>query len=151
MEQDGAVAGQNDFGWWIGNEDMAIDMCLMVAARGRTATELQRSEFRAMANRSFIEWSNQPGLPDRLPAWWSRLNKIYNQALPNMKSRHLLPDGAGVCWTDGKVQLLWSYCDRAAKVTSPAIVERLEATGPVQLTVTPATRFRAWQVYRITG
>ena len=151
MEQDGAVAGQNDFGWWIGNEDMALDMCLMVAARGRTASELQRSEFRAMANRAFIEWSNQPGLPDRLPAWWSRLNKIYNQALPNMKSRHLLPDGEGVCWTDGKIQLLWLYCDRVAKLKSQAIVERVEATGPVQLTGTTAKRLRAWQVYRITG
>ena len=149
MEQDFSVAGQNDFGWWIGNEDMAIDMCLMVTERGRTASELQRSEFRAMANRSFIEWSNQKGLPDRLPAWWVQLNKIYNQALPSMQARELLADGAGVRWTDGKTQLLWLYRDRSAGVPSHATVERLDAKGPVRLTVKPTTVLKAWQVYRI--
>lgn len=151
MEQDRSVAGQNDFGWWDGHEDMLIGMCPMVHARGRGALELERISFRAMANRACITWDNQYGLPHRLPGWWSRLNHIYGQAMPHMKRRELLPGCAGVRWHDGNCEVLWLYRDLALPSVAARRVERLDGHRAVILPSRESSRLRAWNVYRISS
>jgi hypothetical protein len=105
------IVGQNDFGWWVGEEDMAFGVCLMANDRKRTPQELERILFRLMANRAFAGFDNQYDGRHELPAWWTRLNHIYRRALPHMKTRRLLPGGAGVHWTDAESSVIWAYPD----------------------------------------
>ena len=45
VEANNAVAGQNDFGWWVGEEDMAFNLCLGVAPENERPSNLSRSNF----------------------------------------------------------------------------------------------------------
>ena len=69
MEPSKAVAGQNDFGWWVGEEDMAFNLCLLAAPRQRTASELEQIQFRAMANRANVMYETLVRENHELPAW----------------------------------------------------------------------------------
>ncbi|MBI4025862.1 MAG: hypothetical protein HY360_12830 [Verrucomicrobia bacterium] len=147
--QDRAVAGQNDFGWWIGNEDMAFGMCLAVRARNRAQQELRQTQFRAMANRAYILWDDQHGLDHRLPNWWARHNRLFNQALPFMTGRRqVLPDGAGVCWESSHGRLVWTFrdwtFDRHARR-----VERLDGESFIPMNPRNPRALPAWGVYRL--
>lgn len=148
--QDRSVAGQNDFGWWVGEEDMAFGQCLLTAARKRTAQEMERIQFRMMANRAFVSFDNCVGPEHELPAWWTRLNLVYSQALPHMKRRRLLPDRAGVSWEDGRTRTVWTFREVQVRLSGEARIQKLEPEGPQAVaTVTPLT-LSAWNVYRIT-
>ncbi|MBI4027960.1 MAG: hypothetical protein HY360_23450 [Verrucomicrobia bacterium] len=157
--QNRAVAGQNDFGWWVGHEDMAFGMCPMVSPSRRSARELERISFRALANRACITWDNQFDLNYRLPAWWVRLNHIYQRAVPHMQWRHLLPNGAGVKWTDGSTEILWLYHDlplpppQAGQRLVRAKMQRVERVTATGFVAMPATCrvLAGGQVYRLPG
>lgn len=105
----GGIVGQNDFGWWVGDEDLAFGLCPTVFDRQRSPQELERILFRLAANRGFASFENQYDGRYELPAWWVRLNQIYLQALPHMKTRRLLPDGAGVLWKGREASVVWAY------------------------------------------
>lgn len=118
------VVGQNDLGWWIGNEDMAVDVCMGIEPRYRTPEELERFLFRLMANRggAIIHRFN---LEHELPEWHVRLNRIYMQALPHMigARRTTLPGGAGVRWEKHGGALLWAYKDIRIKIEGDQTLE----------------------------
>ncbi len=98
-----AVAGQNDWSWWIGNEDMLVDCLPMLHAHPeRTDEELQQQFFRVIANR---------GLASVYPIadWVRSLWHTYNALSPLMVRRSLLPQGRGVHWTGGEAEVLFAY------------------------------------------
>ncbi|MHB9130203.1 MAG: alpha-amylase family protein [Armatimonadota bacterium] len=149
MEQNHAVAGQNDFGWWFGEEDMAYGICLMAGLRKRTMQEAEQIMFRAMANRGYTLYEHMYGIEHELADWWVRLNHLYNQALPHMITRRLLPNHAGVAWENGDVRLLWMFKDYLLHVAPTTHVEQLDGQGIRELTHASPVILPAWGVYRI--
>jgi hypothetical protein len=147
----GGVVGQNDFDWWIGLEDMAMNLCLFVEPRGRSAEDLRRIQFRAMANLGYMLFANQYDEHFRLPPWWARINHVYNRVLPHMQQRSILPDGGGVRWSDGTTDVLWLFRDYELPVKDARSVERVEPGGCVCIEPSDKTRLRAWNVYRLGG
>ena len=85
-----------------------------------------------------------------LPAWWVRLNHVYNQALPQMKQRRLLPDGAGVRWEDGATPVIWTFRETTLKLRDGEHAQRLDGQA-VQAMEGANTQIAlpAWGVYRI--
>lgn len=146
MEQDHAVAGQNDFGWWVNEEDMAVGIFLGAHPRKRTAEELERIQFRMMANRAYGSFGAASPDPEQ-NARWMRLNQTYNQALPYMTDRRMLPNRAGVRWLNGDTQLIWAYVD--LPVPAGVTVEQLDGNHCSSLS-NPAV-LPAWGVYRLIG
>lgn len=151
MDANKAVAGQNDFGWWVGEEDMAFNQCLRVAPRKRTPDQLEQIEFRAMANRGFVMYETLVSDNHELPAWWARLNRVYNQALPQMQTRHLLPDGAGVSWEGNDIAVVWTFRETTITLPSNQRVERLDSDGaPAMDRKAGQIILPAWGVYRVS-
>lgn len=145
----GGVVGQNDFQWWINNEDMAVNLCMVVEARGRSEEELRQIQFRAMAGRGFVMFTNAFNDQFRLQSWWSRLNRIYNRVLPHMKDRHLLPNRTGIRWSDGATEILWLFRDVGFQPGPRQRIERVEGDRAVPLTGADTRRLSAWNVYRV--
>ena len=145
MEQNRAVAGQNDFGWWVERLEMSSGLCLGVAARKRTPEELEQLQFRAMAAGGYL--SCEYGLDHKIAGWWSRLNHILNQAQPHMQTRRLLPGGAGIVWHDGDIRTVWTFSDYT--LTAPATVEILDGCELRKLDVGATVTLPAWGVYRV--
>ncbi len=128
-EQDKSVAGQNDFGWWVGHEDMAFNACMyQTYTPKRSEEELRGIQFRMMSNRGFVMLNSLITGNYEIPRWWIALNQAYERALPHMQVRRLLPDGAGVRWLDGTAQVLWAY--RNIDVPVPGGATVAELVGP---------------------
>jgi hypothetical protein len=152
FEQDHSVAGQNDFGWWVGSEDMAFDVCMyQVGTRKRSEEELRGIQFRMMANRGFVMMNSLITGNYEIPGWWVTLNHTYEQALPHMKIRRLLPNDGGVRWVDGNTQILWTFRDVVIPV--PAQAQVCELVGSDSRSVPPgaALAARAGRVYRVAA
>ncbi|NQU40897.1 MAG: hypothetical protein HQ523_13175 [Lentisphaerae bacterium] len=65
-----------------------------------------------MSNRGYASWYPLYTSSHHLPAWWGRLNHIYNQALPHMQGRRrLLPNSAGIRWENKAGDLIWTHRD----------------------------------------
>ncbi|MHB9132636.1 MAG: alpha-amylase family protein [Armatimonadota bacterium] len=150
VEQDHAVAGQNDFGWWVGEEDMAFNVCMyQVYPRKRTEEELRGIQFRMMANRGFVMLNNLITGNYEIPDWWITLNHTYEQALPHMQTRRLLPNGAGVCWLSGDTQIVWAYRDTTIPLGLAARVEELIGSDARPIAHTGILAASGGHVYRI--
>ena len=146
------MAGQNDFGWWVGEEDMAFDVCMyQVHTRKRSEEELRGIQFRMMANRGFVMLNSLITGNYEIPDWWVTLNHTYEQALPHLKTRRLLPDGAGVRWLDGNTQVLWAFRDAALPVANGARIEELLGQDALPINAVGTLPLQAGKVYRITG
>lgn len=143
------IVGQNDFGWWVNNEDMAFNICLCTHPRKRNDEELARIQFRLMANRACPMYETIFDMAYTLPTELARLNHIYLQALPDMRTRRLLPDGLGVSWQHGDTTILWSY--RAAPLPTAAHVEVLDVTGAKPVTHDGTLQLQPYTVYRLSG
>jgi hypothetical protein len=148
--QDHSVAGQNDFGWWVGHEDMAFNTCMyQVHTRKRSEEELQGIQFRMMANRGFVMLNSLITGNYQLPEWWMTLNHTYEQALPYMKKRLLLPDGAGVLWLSGGTQVLWAFRDSDMPVAAGTEVVELLGTEARPVAHGTTLALRGGCVYRV--
>jgi len=141
------VAGQNDFGWWTGELDMAFGLCMHAQTRKRPAAEVEDLQFRTMANRGYLMLPTGPGY--QLSRRLRRLNAIYEQALPHMVVRRLLPRGAGVRWQDGRTQIVWAYRDATLPIPAGAAVERLTGAATERVACGKTLRAKAGCVYRI--
>ena len=144
------VVGQNDFGWWRDEMDMAYNLNIHLRPRQRQESDVQQMLFMAMANRGGLILPGLHGAGYMPPGWVSRLNQIYNSVLPDMRMRRLLPAGAGVRWEAGKRQVLWLYRDTSWTVPAGMWLERAEPGS--WLPLDPAdgrADLLAWQVYRI--
>ncbi len=152
FEQDHAVAGQNDFGWWVGEEDMGFNVCMyQVHTRKRSEEEQHGIQFRMMANRGFVMLNSLITGNYEIPGWWVTLNHTYEQALPHMKVRRLLPDGAGVRWLDGATQIIWAFRESVIPVPAGAQVCELIGTDARPVAKGEALTMRAGGVYRMVS
>jgi hypothetical protein len=103
-----------------------------VHTRGRNEDELHGIQFRMMANRGFVMLNSLITDSYQIPEWWVTLNHTYEQALPHMKTRRLLPDGAGIRWLDGETEVIWAYRDADAPAAGAEVDElRGSAARPV--------------------
>ena len=145
MEQNRAVAGQNDLAWWMGEENMAFNCYFCTSPRKRRAEELRRIQFRLMANRGFIDYGLYE-LRYILPDWWSRHIRLYHQSLPHMMGRRrLLPNGAGVRWENKQGDLIWTFKDwKPARGTEVRHLDG-ETERSWSKSVLPA-----WNAFRVT-
>jgi hypothetical protein len=144
------IVGQNDFGWWVGEEDMAFGICLMVNDRKRTPQELERILFRLMANRAFAGFDNQYDGLYNLPDWWVRLNHIYWQAFPLMNTRRMMP--SGMLWQGKAASVLWVYHDtlQEAILSSDRMkMLRIEPQGLAPLDCEGGLKLESGSVYVI--
>jgi hypothetical protein len=149
LDQDRAVAGQNDFGWWVDELDMAQGVCLMVAARQRSPEEMERACFRAMAAGGYICYENQYGDDHQLADWWSRLNLLCLQALPHMGRRRLLPGRVGIAWEDNALRTVWTFQDYSLALDARVRVEQLNGASVRGLAHNGRIVLPAWGVYRV--
>ncbi len=146
-----AVAGQNDWSWWVGHEDMLVGTTAIVRPHAnRTEQELQAQIFRALANGSLLMFGDEGDADD----WPKNLDQTadayhtYNQVQALMQSRRLLADGRGVEWQGDSGRVLFAYTAFDYDLPSGAGVEivkgqqaqRLDATGP--LATEPYTIYR---------
>ena len=146
LAQNKGVAGQNDFGWFVGEEDMFFNCKSGTNPRFREASELEQIQFKTLASRGCLIMQGVSGSDYTFPAWWVRLNHLYNQALPYMTKgahRRLLPDGAGVRWESERGTLYWTFKD----VTAPPAATIVELDGEKLKPCQPATQLAAWSVY----
>ena len=143
------IVGQNDFGWWVEDLDMAYNLGLHAQLRERSAAEARSYQFQMMANRGAMVGCCHDH-EYRLPAWSKKLNYIYEQALPHMKKRRLLPNGAGVRWTNGATQIIWSYQDTSIPIPPGASVVELTGHKEMRESADDKLRAKPEKVYRIT-
>ena len=150
MGQNHAVAGQNDFGWWVGQEDMLFNVSMYgIHPRERPDDEVFGIKFRAMANRGFIML---PGLltKDRdMPARHVLLHQTYEQVLPHMRTRRLLPRGLGVRWNDGSAEVVWAYRDGLLPLATDCKVLCVEGGNREQTAHNGLLKIAAHKVYLI--
>jgi hypothetical protein len=148
LGQDRSIAGQNDYGWWADEQDMAGDLTMFLGPRKRSEAEMERFLFRHLAHRGYLCFENQYGLAHDFAAWWVRLNHAYLKALPHMDRRRLLPGRAGVAWEGSAASVVWTF--KAVTVsTSGAAVETIEGAAPS--TSGSATTLPAWGAYKLAG
>jgi hypothetical protein len=145
LEAMGGVVGQNDFGWWVGEEDMAYGLVLCAHTRKRASDEMARLQFRMMANRAYGMFS--AAFADH--PWWPSMNRAYMQALPHMITRRLLADGAGVRWEGGEAQVIWAYRDLPLQLSPGAVVEHLDGPTATRVVHEGVAALKAYQVYLV--
>jgi len=144
-----AVAGQNDWSWWVNHEDMLVDTTpLLMPHPDRTPQELHEQCFRAVANRSLpMLHASAEGWPEELRRW-SYFYQTFNTLRPLMRRRHLLPERRGVRWTSPAGEALFAYRAFDHPLPAGARVERVvgEECTPVAckgvLQTEPYTAYR---------
>lgn len=149
MEQNRAVAGQNDFGWWVEHMEMMDGLSFHCGARKRSAEELEQLLFRSMAAGGYLCYEHEYGIDHKICPWWSRLNHILNQAQPHMKTRRVLPNHAGIVWHDGDTRTVWAFKDVTLDLPAEAKAEALEGHATRALKGGGTVTLPAWGVYRI--
>ena len=151
LAQNRAVAGQNDFSWWADQLDMTAGCSLFINAHARTPDELAQFQFRAMASGGCLSYPPAYDLDYQLPAWWSRLNHLLNQAQPHMRTRRVLPDHGGMVWEDGEVHTLWTFRELPLSLPTGVQVRQLDGQKEQALPGDGQVILPAWGVYRWEG
>lgn len=99
-----------------------------------------------MANRAYGQFGGFGAQPED-HARWVRMNKMYTQALPFMLDCCLLPGRAGVSWSDGETQVIWTF----AEIPAPAGAVIAQLDGERVMARENLAILPAWGVYRLTG
>ena len=150
MGQNHAVAGQNDFGWWVGSEDMLYNVSMYdIHPRDRSDDEVYGIKFRAMANRGFITLPGLISTTRDMPERHILLHHAYDAVLPHMTRRRLLPGGLGVRWTGGAAEVVWTYCAGAIPVAADCTVLRRCGSATTEVACDGLLRFSANEIYEI--
>ena len=121
------VVGQNDFSWWCGEPDMGYNLNIHLRPRGRSEEEVRQMLFRALANRGGLILPKLHGGGYQPPGWLGDLYRVYDQVLPHMRRRRLLPGQAGVSWEDGPIRVVWSF--KPVLVEAGGLREAMLVTG----------------------
>ena len=151
LDAQGGIVGQNDFGWWVRDMDMAYGICLCAHPRKRTEEEVKALQFRAMSARGYIMPDALCGPLYDVPAWCVELNLIYEQALPDMKTRRMLPDGRGIQWENGANRIVWAYSNFECPAPAGAKIERLTGAGVEASSGGGVLRAKGGCVYRLAS
>jgi len=144
------VVGQNDWGWWLGNEDMACGMLFCVSPMNRSEQQMREALFRMCASRAQLIYQGVGQWPE-LPGWWAELNHLYLQALPFMQMRSLLPEGKGVLWRSAQAQVLFAYTRFSWPIPQGKIVYRLEGPERKGISVGESLTAEPYTAYLITS
>ncbi len=150
MEQNRAVAGQNDFGWWVGHQEMMDGLSLLCCARKRSPEEMERLLFRAIAAGGYMCYEHEYGIDHKIFPWWSRLNHVLNLVQPHMRTRRVLPDRAGIVWHDGDIRTVWTFKDVMMDVPVGFKVEVIDGSGARELAGTNSLTLPSWGVYQMS-
>lgn len=144
----GAVPGQNNFAWWIDNEDMLLNSTIVVNSTKRSLLEMKQSAFRAFASGGAIYFDNEMKQSDEQPEWRQSLNHIYNQVCDEMQLRKVLSNNNGVIWRNDKStsKILWNYKERNIDFSANKIILISQAKESL---LTPEDKLLAYNVYRI--
>ncbi len=152
-----SVAGQNDWSWWVGHEDLLFGTAPMVLPHpSRTPQELREQAFRAMANRSLLIF-HETGEASEVDSWPANVNRLaptyhmYNALADLMQHRRLLPARRGVEW-QGKAgrRALFAYAAFDYSLPTGARVERVDGDSVTPLAVTGTLKTKPYTAYRIT-
>ncbi len=144
------VVGQNDFGWWADELDMTYNLAFHAHLRKRSDAEQGRLLFGMLANRGSILADIFMDDDMRLPEWCRDLYATYEQVLPSMQRRELLPHRQGVRWHAPGEQILWAQRDMRVPVTAAATVWEIQAGRPQQVSLDDhVLQAREGRVYRI--
>jgi hypothetical protein len=144
LEQNKAIAGQNDYAWWLGHEDMTWRLSVNIFGRKRRIEELEPSFFRAMASGGYITFEHLNDGSYRQPAWQRRGNHLMRaeRDFLSTATRRMLPDGQGVRWLKDGREVRFCYTDQARPADT---VEEL--IGASRRTLAPGEGLKAWSVY----
>ena len=150
-----AVAGQNDWSWWVGHEDMLVGTAFGVLPHpSRGARELREQSFRAMANRSILMFGDH-GEADAFPANVERMattNRMYSQLEPLMQKRRLLPGRQGVEWRgQGGARALFAYTAFDYPLPAGARVERVDGDSVTPVAAAGTLKTKPYTAYRIAN
>ena len=148
-----AVAGQNDWSWWVGHEDMLVDTTFMVQPHpSRSSEEFQQQCFRALANRSLLMFGDH-GEADQWPAHLQRrasYYQTYNQLACLMQRRRLLPDRQGVEWSGTGGWALFAYAAFDYPVPAGARVDRVDGDAAAPVATSNVLHTEPYTAYRIS-
>lgn len=123
------ILGQNDFGAWIGHEYLGYRQSLLPDVNPRRKpADIAAMSFRYLASGSLTLVSEEvlqnALLRSAVPAAHQR---IYQQASPHMRKRHLLPADRGVRWESGEgTEILFAYKPFSHPLSASARVVRLD-------------------------
>ncbi len=149
--EDHSVAGQNDFGWWVGEEDMLYNVSMYnIHPCERQDNDLFDIKFKAMANRGFVMLPSLLGNDHDMPERHILLHQAYEQVLPNMRTRRLLPGGTGVRWSDGKTGIIWTFRDDVLPVGADCKVFRVVGNDRELLSHDGLLKLEAKGIYMVT-
>jgi len=151
------VAGQNDWSWYVGNEDMLIDTIPGIHLHpDRSEQEVRLQVFRCIANRcvpSLAATDSPEFLTEHkwyVPDWLREYYWTFNQLCDLMVRRELLSGFKGVRWTGGDGEVLFAFETFNHPLAPGAKVERVcgrtvEAVRAEEVLMTsPLTAYRIW-------
>ena len=151
MGEDLSVAGQNDFGWWVGEEDMLFNVSMYnIHPCERQDDDLFDIKFKAMANRGFVMLTGLLANDRDMPVRHILLHHSYEQVLPHMRTRRLLPGGTGVRWSDGKTAIIWAFRDNVLPVGTGCKVYRVIGKDREAVPQDGLLKLMARNIYLIT-
>lgn len=146
------IAGQNDWSWYEGREDMLCGQQPRLRAHAsRGEADVRNRLFRCLANHCVPEIMRimpLTGAPD--PLTGAALAR-YAAVRADMLHREVLADGRGILWRNGSRRTLFAYKDLSLALPAGVRADHVEAGGrePVgEPGVLPAT---AWNVYQWEG
>ena len=151
-----AVAGQNDWSWWVGHEDMLIGTLPMVHIHpSRTEQQVKEQCFRALANYSLLMLGeHEDDIVDQWPSNLDAMTSYYhtfNQVKSLMETRRLLPDDRGVEWQAEAGRALFAYAAFDYELPDSARVERISGESATPEDARGTLRTEPYTIYRITG
>jgi hypothetical protein len=151
MGQNHAVAGQNDFGWWVGEEDMLFNVSMYdIHPNERSEDEVFGIKFKAMANRGFIMLPDLLSKGKDMPARHVLLHQTYESIVQHMLRRHLLPVNMGTRWSDGKTDIIWAYRNGFLPLAHYVQVRRVIGIDRETIACDGILELKPQQVYMIT-
>ncbi|MCC6581801.1 MAG: hypothetical protein IT440_15320 [Phycisphaeraceae bacterium] len=152
-----SVAGQNDWSWWVGHEDMLVNTTPAVVLHpNRTEQEIREQRFRTLANRALLR-TPEIGSHAEADAWPANVARhgdvfhVFNRLAPLMHKRHLLPDGKGVLWqSKGDDKLLFAFKTFVFPLEQGDIVESVTGSAVSPVATNGVLNAQPCTAYRIT-
>jgi len=129
--------GQNDWDWWVGNEDMLFNQTPHPGINPRrTREEVRQILFRALANRVVVPHATYD-------------YHLLNTLQPLMQRRYILSRGLGVLWRNGRRGALFSYRNSSIGLPQTATVCKVEGAKRHRLGRLNVIDAQPWAAYEL--
>lgn len=143
------IAGQNDWHWYEGNEDMLYgQQPRLWAHKTRDEQHIRNRFFRCLANQvlpqltAIMPATGKPDMKTR------SVIDCYQQVKNDMHHRKILPDQKGVLWRNGSVRTLFAFKDQLHIVKPGTCVTCIGNTSMTPVSSDGSLSAKAYQVYR---